>query len=205
MKEFWDERYREPLYAYGLEPNAYLKEELDKLSAGRILFPAEGEGRNAVYAATLGWDVVAFDQSTEAGKKALMLAANKGVHIDYRIGEFMEVPFAPGQFDAIGLIYAHFPPDLKVTYHRKLAEYLRPGGIIIIETFSRQHAAYQLENPTAGGPKHIGLLDTAEELKEFYSGFEEIYLNEQEIFLNEGLYHQGKAHVVRFTGRKSLP
>ena len=73
MKKFWNERYADSQYAYGTEPNAFFKSQIDQRPAGRILLPAEGEGRNAVYAATLGWDVYAFDFSTKAKEKALLL------------------------------------------------------------------------------------------------------------------------------------
>ena len=52
MKEIWDKRYSTAVYAYGEEPNAFFKEKLDSQNLeGSILLPAEGEGRNAVYAA----------------------------------------------------------------------------------------------------------------------------------------------------------
>jgi hypothetical protein len=74
MNEFWNNRYSTEEYAYGTLPNEYLKEEAEKLKPGNILFPAEGEGRNAVHAARLGWKVYAFDISTEAKLKAEKLA-----------------------------------------------------------------------------------------------------------------------------------
>lgn len=77
MKEIWDERYAQSEYIYGTQPNAWLAEKLKELPVGRILFPAEGEGRNAVYAAALGWESVAFDQSAEGKAKALKLASEK--------------------------------------------------------------------------------------------------------------------------------
>ena len=52
----WNERYSKSAYAYGTEPNEYLKEQLEKLEVGKILFGAEGEGRNAVYLAGLGYE-----------------------------------------------------------------------------------------------------------------------------------------------------
>jgi cyclopropane fatty-acyl-phospholipid synthase-like methyltransferase len=202
MKEFWDERYAVQEYVYGKLPNEYLKQQLGRLIPGKILFPAEGEGRNAVYAARQGWEVFAFDQSVEGKRKALMLADEHGVGIDYRTGLLEEVDYAPGQFDAIVLIYAHFPPETKAAYHTRLAGYLRPGGTIIIETFSKLHTEYQEQNPCAGGPRNSGLLDSADELLSFYDGFEVLELSETETELNEGAFHRGKAHVVRFTGRK---
>ncbi len=83
----WDERYASDEYAYGKQPNNYLKEQLEKLTVGTILFPAEGEGRNAVFAAKLSWEVFSFDISPEGKKKALQLAERNDVTIDYRIGE----------------------------------------------------------------------------------------------------------------------
>ena len=109
----WNDRYNQKEYAYGERPNNYLKEQLEKLKAGTILFPAEGEGRNAVFAAKLGWSVSAFDISIEGRKKAIQLAELNDVTIDYKVGELGELNYGKDQFDAIALIYAHFPAVIK--------------------------------------------------------------------------------------------
>ena len=83
----WDERYANDEYAFGIQPNEYFKEQLEKFDAGTILLAAEGEGRNAVFAARLGWKVFAFDISSEGKKKALHLAEKNNVTIDYQVGE----------------------------------------------------------------------------------------------------------------------
>lgn len=70
----WNDRYSKNGFAFGEAPNDYLKEQLEKLDTGTILFPAEGEGRNAVFAAKLGWTVSAFDISVEGKNKAILLA-----------------------------------------------------------------------------------------------------------------------------------
>jgi len=202
MKEKWDERYRKPEFAYGEEPNNFLKEKLSGIPVGTILFPAEGEGRNAVYAATLGWSVYAFDLSGEGKKKAMLLAARHHVKIDYAVGEFQSVTYHPGQFDALGLIYAHFPADKKSDYHKKLATYLKPGGMVIFEAFSKKHLDYVLRNEKIGGPKEIGILFSVDEIQSDFSNFEIIELVEQEIELHEGLFHNGTGSVIRFIGRK---
>jgi ubiquinone/menaquinone biosynthesis C-methylase UbiE len=108
-KSRWDERYRDEQYAYGEEPNAFLKLKLENRIPAKALFPAEGEGRNAVYAAQLGWMVSAFDISEEGMKKAVKLAERKQVEIDYRVGLLYTLKFEPASFDLIALIYAHFP------------------------------------------------------------------------------------------------
>jgi SAM-dependent methyltransferase len=198
----WNDRYREDAYAYGEEPNGYLKEQLEKLPVGTILFPAEGEGRNAVFAAKLGWTVSAFDIS-EAGKnKALRLAEANHVTIHYRVGELQDMNYAPKQFDVIALIYAHFPADIKSLYHRTLDKYLRQGGLVIFEAFSKRHTDYLVKNEKVGGPKDHAMLFSIEELKSDFANYNVLELEEKEIELHEGLFHNGKGSVIRFVGRK---
>jgi 2-polyprenyl-3-methyl-5-hydroxy-6-metoxy-1,4-benzoquinol methylase len=198
----WNERFGSKEFAYGEEPNNYLKEQLLKLPSGNILFPAEGEGRNAVFAARLGWTVSAFDISVEGKKKALKLAESNGVNIDYELGELETLHYKPGQFDVIALIYAHFPAEIKSLYHKSLDKYLRTGGLIIFEAFSKQHIEYIKKNEAVGGPKDIDMLFSVEEIKSDFLNYEIIELSEKEIELKEGLFHNGTGSVIRFLGRK---
>ncbi|MEP6793405.1 MAG: class I SAM-dependent methyltransferase [Saprospiraceae bacterium] len=200
--ERWDERYRHDEFAYGEQPNHYLKEELEKLDVGTILFPAEGEGRNAVFAAKLGWKVSSFDISHEGKNKALRLAAAHHVTLDYQVGELQKLDYQPGQFDVIALIYAHFPADIKSLYHKTLDRYLRKGGLIIFEAFSKKHLDYIAKNEKVGGPKDIEMLFSTDEIKSDFSNYEIIELAEKEIELNEGKFHNGVGSVIRFVGRK---
>jgi 2-polyprenyl-3-methyl-5-hydroxy-6-metoxy-1,4-benzoquinol methylase len=199
----WDDRYRDKKFAYGEEPNQYLEEQLHKLPAGSILFPAEGEGRNAVFAARKGWKVSAFDISAEGKKKALQLAEKNQVSIDYQVGTLQALDYQEEQFDAIALIYAHFPADIKSALHRELDKYLRKGGIIIFEAFSKSHIAFIERDEKVGGPKDIASLFSVEEISHDFPNYEVIELKEKEIELHEGLYHNGQASVIRFVGRKT--
>lgn len=201
-EERWNERYSNEAFAYGEEPNNFLKEQLEKLVAGKILFAAEGEGRNAVYAAKLGWTVSAFDISIEGKNKAARLAETNDVTIDYQVGELQTLNYKPGQFDVIALIYAHFPANIKSNYHRMLDKFLRKDGIIIFEAFSKKHLDYIAENEKVGGPKDIGMLFSIEEIKSDFPNYDIITLEEKEIELHEGIYHNGKGSVIRFVGRK---
>ncbi|TDX12569.1 class I SAM-dependent methyltransferase [Flavobacterium sp. S87F.05.LMB.W.Kidney.N] len=198
----WDDRYSSEEFAYGEEPNNYLKEQLEKLSLGSVLFPAEGEGRNAVFAAKLGWKVSAFDISEEGKNKAIKLAETNNVPIDYQVGELETLNFQPGQFDAIALIYAHFPAAIKSEIHKQLDQLLREDGIIIFEAFSKKHLEYLAINEKVGGPKDIESLFSIEEIKADFPNYEIIELEEKEIELNEGLFHNGTGSVIRFIGRK---
>lgn len=198
----WNDRYSNEEFAYGTSPNNYLKEQIEKLQPGKILFPAEGEGRNAVFAAQNGWTVAAFDISAEGKNKALKLADANNVVIDYQVGELETLNYQKEQFDAIALIYAHFPAAIKSSIHKTLDQYLRKGGIIIFEAFSKKHLDYLAINDKVGGPKDIESLFSTEEIQADFSNYEIITLEEKEIELNEGLFHNGKGSVIRFIGRK---
>lgn len=198
----WDERYSSNEFAYGTAPNTYLKEQLEKISPGTILFPAEGEGRNAVFAAKSGWEVSAFDISAEGKNKALQLAESSGVTIDYQVGELQNLSFKTKQFDVIALIYAHFPAEIKSSIHQMLDQYLRKGGMIIFEAFSKSHLDYVLKNEKVGGPKDIGSLFSIDEIKADFPDYDFLVLEETEIELNEGLFHNGTGSVIRCVAQK---
>jgi len=198
----WDDRYKSEEFAYGEDPNHYLKEQLEKLEPATILFPAEGEGRNAIFAAKSGWNVSAFDISEEGKNKALRLAENNNVSINYQVGELETLDFKEEQFDAIALIYAHFPAEIKSVIHKQLDKLLRKDGIIIFEAFSKKHLEYVTKNEKVGGPKDIESLFSTEEIKADFPDYEIIELEEKEIELSEGLFHNGTGSVIRFVGRK---
>ena len=203
MKEFWNERYQQTAYAYGKLPNVFLAEHLSHLPPGRILFPAEGEGRNAVYAAQLGWEVTCFDQSDAGKEKALALATELSVSIDYHVHTFMEMNYPEESFDAIGLIYAHMPEARRRINHQRMIQCLKPGGIIILEAFSKSHLYYRERNPDVGGPAVEDLLYSSDDIAADFADLSTKLLAESEINLNEGVYHVGTGHVVRYFGRKA--
>lgn len=202
MKDKWNERYASEAYAYGIAPNNYLAQCLPKFQNAKVLFAAEGEGRNAVYAAQQGWDVSAFDISEEGKKKADKLAAEFNVAINYQVGDYKLMGFEKNQFDAIALIYAHFPASIKSNIHRDLIEYLKPGGAIIFEAFGKNNLPLKQKNPSIGGPDDINMLFSTEELMSDFQDFEILNLEEIEVELQEGLYHNGIGSVVRFLGIK---
>jgi hypothetical protein len=202
--EKWDQRYAHEKFAYGEQPNIFLQQQLAGLKPGKILFPAEGEGRNAVFAAGLGWTVSAFDISIEGQKKALKLAEKKQVAIDYQVGELRDLNYTEGQFDVIALIYAHFPANIKSLLHQTLNKYLNVGGLVIFEAFSKSHLDYLAKDEKMGGPRDIESLFSIEEIKTDFNNYEILELLETEIDLNEGIYHSGQGSVIRFVGRKKV-
>ena len=204
MVEMWDSRYSAEEYAYGIAPNVFFKETIGAYKIkGEILLPAEGEGRNAVYAAKNGLKVSAFDISREGKNKALKLAAKENVEITYEVGSFFDLDLVDKQYDAAALIFAHFPPSLLSNYHKKIGALIKPNGIIILEGFSKNHLKMREKNPQIGGPNKLEMLFSKQSIQNDFSDFEIIQLEEIEVELKEGEFHDGKGSVIRFIGRKS--
>lgn len=182
---------------YGDQPNRFFQSFIDSNEPGSIMLPAEGEGRNALYAASKGWQVYAFDQSEVGREKAMIKATGKGLDFTYDILK-LEDFVSSAQYDAIALIFVHLEPGLRKKFHRELVKSLKPGGILILEAFNphqRDHAS--------GGPKDVSMLYDTEMLKEDFS---ELIIDQNEaleVVLNEGPFHQGSAEVVRFRGHRS--
>ena len=198
MNDFWNERYAQKDYAYGIQPNDFLAEMISKLPEnGKILFPAEGEGRNAVFAAKNRFEVYAFDTSSEGKKKAAKLAKEYDVNMDYQVGVLEELNFEEVSFDGVACIYAHFPKAIRKVMHQQILKLLKPNGIVIFEAFSKEQLQY-----SSGGPKDIAMLFSEDEVKEEFQGITFDFLKTEIIELNEGAFHQGKGSVVRFIGTK---
>lgn len=201
MKDFWNERFSGKEYVYGINPNKYLKSKLGVVEPGTALFVAEGEGRNAVFAARKGFDVTAVDWSEVALKKAKNLSMAAKVEIDFRQGDFGEMKFEE-PFDLMVMIFAHFPADLKEKYYSKISENVKPGGYIIFECFSDKHLPYKEKYPQIGGPGDIEMLFSEEEVKRYFSDFEFIDYHYDESPLYEGNGHIGVGHTIKLLGKK---
>jgi ubiquinone/menaquinone biosynthesis C-methylase UbiE len=197
MSQFWNERYAVEEYVYGTKPNRFYCEQLEKLPPGKILFPAEGEGRNAVHAATKQWQVTAFDTSIEAKKKAEKLATKNNINLIYHHSDYETIKLEKESFDCVVLIYAHIQPEKRKAYHQKMASFLKPGGTLILEAFSKNQIKYN-----TGGPKNMEMLYSNKELHNDFSFFSELSVYETEIELDEGPFHNGSASVVRVRGTK---
>jgi len=193
----WDERFSEKEYVYGSEPNAFFKEQLDKLNPGRLLMLAEGEGRNAVYAAKLKWQVDAVDFSEQARLKALKLAEREQVNINYTISDLTEYKIKNNYYDAIGIVFCHLEENDVVKIFAEAQKGLKPNGLIICEVFSVNQLGRN-----SGGPKNPDLLYTIDKMKILFNELKIIYLDECTVNLNEGILHQGEASVIRYVGKK---
>jgi len=194
---FWNERYSDNEYAYGTEPNQFFAEEIEKLSPGRVLFPCDGEGRNSVHAAKLGWEVTAFDFSESGKIKADKLAAQHNVSIDFQVADAAIVQYPSELFDLIVFTFAHLPEPIRKRLHKEALSWLKPGGKIIYEAYNPK----QLQNNT-GGPRELSMLGSRELIAEDFGSLTTEYLEELQVEVNEGIYHNGLADVIRYVGRK---
>ena len=195
---FWNERYSNPEYIYGEEPNVFFASEISKIQPGKLILPCEGEGRNAVFAATAGWDVYAFDSSEAGRAKAMQLAEKHHVQINYIIEDAQTVAYPENSADVVAFIFAHFPREMRTMMHKKAISWLKPGGRIIMEVFNPN----QLSN-TSGGPKDPSMLCSVDDIKQDFPDFQTILLESTRTELNEGKYHEGMADVLRYVGVNS--
>ena len=196
---FWNEKFLQNPNLYGEQPNAFLKSELKHRKPGKLLLPGEGEGRNALHAAAVGWDVFALDQSTIAKQHTLEKAQKLGLSLRYETCDITHFIPEPETFDVVALIYFHLPPAISTNVYHKLVKALKPGGEIIIEGFGKRQLSY-----TSGGPKNIDMLYAMEELKASFPSLEWSHQFDGIIHLEEGEGHRGDAHVIRLVGTKKI-
>ncbi len=195
---FWDERFSVEGYVYGTEPNKFFKEQLMKINpVGRLLLPAEGEGRNAVFAAKLGWNVDAFDQSKVARQKAINLSNGNKVKINYFITQLEDFIPQKNYYDCAAIIFVHVPSESRSIFYKKIIESLKPKGKIIIELFSKNQLG-----KNSGGPQDTNMLASVEDIRNDFNEIKIELLTEENIYLEEGEKHSGEASVIRLVGKK---
>src|SRR5688500_582574 len=132
----WDERYSQPAFAYGIEPNEFLVAAAGRIPAGPVLSLGEGEGRNATYLAGLGHKVVAVDQSAVGLAKARRLAADRGLTIETVCVDLQDYFIQPGAWGGIVSIFCHLPRRIRVPLYSAAVRGLRPGGIFVLEAYT---------------------------------------------------------------------
>lgn len=194
---FWDHNFSAAGFKYGTAPNAFLLEQAHRLAPGcDVLVPGDGEGRNGVWLAQQGHRVTAMDSSTVGLQKAQALAAERGVALQTVLGDLADWAPAPASVDAVVLTFVHLPTAIRAAAHQRLAAGLRPGGLLVLESFHPQQLQHR-----SGGPKDEAMLYTPALLREDFAELDELLSWHGEVTLDEGPGHQGLAHVTRFIAR----
>ena len=193
----WDERYSEPGFAYGTAPNEFLVSVADRIPQGKILSLAEGEGRNAVYLASLGYEVTGVDGSEVGLRKAAELAIERGVAITTIQADLSTFEIGAEQWDGIIACYCHVPSALRISLHQAAVRGLKAGGVFVLEAFSKEQLAYN-----TGGPQSPDMLMSLDDLKRELAGLEFVHAVQVERHVREGSRHTGLASVVQVLARK---
>lgn len=194
--EFWNTHYGASEYAYGTEPNDFLKEQTFPIN-GKILCLAEGEGRNSVFLAKQGYEVTGVDFSQAGIEKINRLAQENGVEVTTICADLAEFDCGENNWDGIVLIFAHLPDPVRKAVHSQVFNALKPGGKLVLEAYGKE----QLEHQT-GGPKTLDLLYSKELLTTDFNLFQQLSVEEKTRDVHEGKFHFGTAAVVQVVGLK---
>jgi SAM-dependent methyltransferase len=197
----WDQRYNEEGFAYGSDPNDFLKSEYFRIpQGGRVLCLAEGEGRNAVFLAKQGYAVTAIDQSSVGLEKAKNHAIENGVEISTIVADLANYDLGSEIWDGIVSISAHVPPGLRKKLHGQVVNSLNKGGVFILEAYTERH----IEMDGIGGPppSQKEMFMSLKELKSELNGLDFAFGAEVERNISEGKYHQGESAVVQIVACK---
>jgi SAM-dependent methyltransferase len=194
----FDQRYGTDEYWYGTLPNDFLKEHVAALPpGGRVLCLGEGEGRNAVFLAAQGFEVVALDASAVGLAKAERLAGERSVTITTLCTDLADFALGSDAWDGVVSIWCHLSPALRARVYRDVGRALRPGGAFLLEAY----IPAQLELKT-GGPRSVELLPTLAELRDELVGLEFELAIERERDVHEGRGHGGRSAVVQIIARR---
>ncbi len=194
----WDEMYAGEQYLYGTEPNAFLQENFSVIPGPKVLLPAEGEGRNAVFLAKQGFEVTGVDSSAVAVKKARKLAEANGVTLNLLVADLAQFDFGTEQWDGIVSVFCHLPPELRRQVHHRIVKGLKKGGVFLAEAYTPEQLQYK-----TGGPPVKDLLVSLSDLKKELHGLRFIHAVETVRSVHEGALHKGKGAVVQVIAVKN--
>jgi len=195
----WNTRYDRDDYLFGTRPADFLIRHSDRLVEGaRALAVADGEGRNSVYLAEQGLDVVAMDASDNGIAKARRLAAERGVTVDFRLADIYAWDWGAEQFDVVVAIFIQFtPPEKRPAIFEGLKAALKPGGMLMLHGYTPE----QVDLGTGGPPlkSHMYTLDM---LRDAFGDLDILLLEAFEAEVDEGEGHSGRSALIDLIARK---
>ena len=197
--ERWEARYAEPGYLFGTEPNAFLKSKAHLLKPGqKALAVADGEGRNGVFLAELGLDVLAIDISPTALAKSSALAKQRGVSLRTELVDLATWHWPVAAFDVVVAIFIQFsPPKVRAEVFARIKRALKPGGLLLLEGYRPEQLKYK-----TGGPSDVERLYTRAMLEQAFADFSSLEIEEHDSVVSEGSHHVGMAALIDLVGRK---
>jgi SAM-dependent methyltransferase len=197
--ERWQARFAEPGYLFGTEPNVFLKSKAALLRAGaRALAVADGEGRNGVFLAEQGLDVLSVDFSPHAQAKARALAEERGVALRFEQADMTNWNWPDAAFDVVAAIFIQFtkPPE-RAKMFAGIKRTLKPGGLLLLQGYGLKQLDYK-----TGGPSDPTQLYTRELLQDSFGDFASLDIREYESVMQEGSRHAGRSALIELVGTK---
>jgi SAM-dependent methyltransferase len=201
LSEFdrWQARFAAPGYLFGTAPNAFLKSKSHLLRQGeRALAVADGEGRNGVFLAEQGLDVLSVDFSQQAQAKARVLAKEHGVTLRFEQADMTAWPWPTEAFDVVAAIFIQFtaPPE-RAKMFAGIKHTLKPGGLLLMQGYGLKQLDYK-----TGGPSDPAQLYTRELLQDAFGDFSSLDIREYDSVIQEGSRHAGLSALIDLVGRK---
>lgn len=194
----WDDRYKHDRYFYGTKPNAFLARQYTVFEhLPHVACYAEGEGRNAVFLATKGHQVTAYDYAQEGLRKTAELAAQFDTVVETKHHDLLNDALEPEQYDGAVMIFGHFAKDQQLHVLEQIMTSLKPGGIFLMEVYEEAQLAYK-----TGGPPNIDYLYAEETLRDWAQQYEVLHFDCVEVTRHEGVGHKGLCKVVQVIVKK---
>src|SRR5215472_12127475 len=157
--EDWNRRYEGKELTWSLRPNRFLVAETEGMKPGRALDLACGEGRHAVWLASLFWRVRAVDFSDVGIAKGRELAAEHAVEVEWVVANLNEYEPEPESADLVIVFYLQLPAEELAPILRKAGAAVAPGGTFLLVG----HDLRNLERGY-GGPRSPRALYTPEDV-----------------------------------------
>jgi SAM-dependent methyltransferase len=195
----WNERYAREDFFYGIEPNRFLAGQADRLRPGmRALVPGDGEGRNGVWLASQGLDVLSVDISPVGLGKAEKLARQRGVRLATECADLCTWEWPSARFDLIAAIFIQFAdPPFRRKIFAGIRTALKPGGLLLMQGYRPEQLNYR-----TGGPPHAANMYTRRLLEDAFGDFASLAINEHDSIVEEGAGHGGMSALIDLVGRK---
>ena len=195
----WDQRYAGEEYHFGTEPNAFLVAQQHRLKAGTsCLAVADGEGRNGVWLAQQGLDVLSVDASPVALAKAQRLAVERGVNVRFELADLLQWEWGEARYDVVAGVFIQFvPPVHRAAMFASIKRSLKPGGLLLLQGYTPRQLEYR-----TGGPSQAENLYTETLLREIFADMDILHLVEHDSHISEGAGHCGMSALIDLVARK---
>ena len=189
----WEKRFSAADFVFGEEPNAFLARQKDRLPAkGKALAVSDGEGRNGVWLAQQGLDVVSMDFSPKAQEKARALAARRGVTMATELADIFTYPWPEAAYDVIAVVFIQYMnPAERAGVFAGIRYALKPGGLLLLEGYTPKQITF-----ATGGPGSVENMYTESLLREWFGDWNIRHLIAHEDVISEGTHHHGKSALV---------